>query len=195
MSDDYIQPDFYRFNEDSIHLVKFALKNSLNPKTLLDLCAGSGVVGIEFALQNKNVNYIEFVELQFEFKRYLEQNVMLLNEVEAKIDIISLGEYESSIQFDLILCNPPYYLINEGKISPNLNRAKARSFLIDGWSELVRAIQSSLAPNGKAFVVLKSDEKLKKMVSDTSKEMSVTFVFEEKLMFACFEHKVKLMRP
>jgi tRNA1(Val) A37 N6-methylase TrmN6 len=49
MSDDYSQPDYYRFNSDSITLVNYLLKSMGPTESILDLGAGCGIIGIELA--------------------------------------------------------------------------------------------------------------------------------------------------
>ena len=52
---DYAQPDYYRFSQDSLDLVKFALDNYSFRKQdqVIDICAGCGVVGMELLLKSK----------------------------------------------------------------------------------------------------------------------------------------------
>ena len=49
MKDDYLQPDFYHFNEDSIQLVRFIKENIDNSTehSALEVGAGCGVISCE----------------------------------------------------------------------------------------------------------------------------------------------------
>lgn len=57
--------------------------------------------------------------------------------------------YESSDQFDLIICNPPFYPAQKNK--PELNQA-AHSFQLP-TSEIVKAINKLLSFNGLAYIL------------------------------------------
>ncbi len=103
---------------------------------ILDLCCGSGVLGIEAALRLKTVSQIFFLELQKEFLPHINEN---LNSAElqklSKIEIASVGNTEfNKGQFDYIFCNPPYFNVGEGRVSPDVRRQKCRTFEVDSLS-------------------------------------------------------------
>jgi tRNA1Val (adenine37-N6)-methyltransferase len=155
---DYYQPDFYRFNEDSLSLVYFILKQSLKPSSLLDIGSGSGVIGIELARLLKP-RELGLLELQKDFIPFLEKNRDLFLTDETRVEIVcnSLGAWDSSRAFDLIVCNPPYYLPGHGQQSDDQRRNLCRNFKQDGWQVLITKISQWLAPSGRAFIVIKND--------------------------------------
>jgi tRNA1Val (adenine37-N6)-methyltransferase len=159
MNEDYHQPDFYRFNEDSISLVKWIIGKEYRPQRILDLGAGCGVMGIELA-QALNPELLTLVELQTDFITYLEKNCQLFvpSSTKYSVHINSFSDFSSLCKFDLIVCNPPYYLPERGEVSKDANRAIARTFLRDSWPVLLQTISDSLTDNGKAFIVLKNDK-------------------------------------
>lgn len=165
MNDDYQQPDFYRFNSDSIDLIRWVEKTNLNPQSILDLGAGSGILGIELA-RFFTPQRLVLVELQKEFEVFLKENVQMFlpPSTSAEIFISSFADFQPKQKFDLIVCNPPYYMPGKGEIPQNPNRALARTFLRDNWCDLLKAIEGSLRPQGKAYLVLKSDDKMLDMV-------------------------------
>jgi len=165
MNKDYLQPDFYRFNEDSIKLVHWILNTGPKVQSLVDLGAGSGVIGIELARVLKPKDFI-LVELQNEFKSYLEHNCQefLPSEVIYNIVIKSFKEFTPQKKYDLVVCNPPYYLPGQGEKAKDPNRAIARSFLTDSWRTLIEKISQLLTIEGKGYLVLKPDEKLFQLV-------------------------------
>lgn len=158
---DYSQPDFYRFNEDSLLLIKHVQSKIQNPQSILDLGAGSGILGIELALNSRPMS-LTLVELQEEFKNHLELNVafFLNNAVATDISIASFSDFKSPKKFDLIVCNPPYYLPGHGQPSPNRSRHLARTFVKDSWNELFLCIHRNLAANGTAFLVIKNQPEI-----------------------------------
>jgi tRNA1(Val) A37 N6-methylase TrmN6 len=174
MSEDYSQPDFYRFNEDSTALINWVLGSGLTPSSVLDLGAGSGILGIEVARILKPQT-LTLVEVQDEFQPFLKINTdrFLPSTVTPVIVIKKFSEYSSADKFDLIVCNPPYYLPGKGEVSTNPNRAVARSFMVDSWPVLLAKISEFLASEGKAFIVLKNDESLLKMITQEIKDLNL----------------------
>lgn len=97
------------------------LKNTKNPQ-VLDLCAGSGCIGISIAKDypHSTVTLVEKFDKAF---RYLEQNIKLNDAKNAKAlkgDVLK-GDASDGI-YDLIVSNPPYIPPNEMSIiSPETN--------------------------------------------------------------------------
>lgn len=97
------------------------LKNTKNPQ-VLDLCAGSGCIGISIAKDypHSTVTLVEKFDKAF---RYLEQNIKLNDAKNAKAlkgDVLK-GDGGDGI-YDLIVSNPPYIPPNEMDIiSPETN--------------------------------------------------------------------------
>jgi tRNA1(Val) A37 N6-methylase TrmN6 len=158
MNDDYSQPDFYRFNSDSIELVHEIIGRNRDYSSVLDLGAGCGIIGIEIS-KKKMPSKLVLLELQEEFFPHIIHNckTFLPTQVRYDICINSFYHFESKLKFDLIVCNPPYYLPDKGVISKNPLRAKCRSFIIDSWKILLDKMTYLLDPKGTAFIVLKED--------------------------------------
>lgn len=154
----YSQPDFYKFNSDSVELAKYAaseFKHSKNIK-VLDLCCGCGVVGLEFYKDHHNISRLDFLENQKEFKSHIERNSTSL-ECSSEILLENYHQFITSEKYDLILCNPPYFKSGHGRVSPNMQRQKCRTFKDGDIEGLVSFLSSSLAQNGVAFIVHRED--------------------------------------
>ena len=150
---DYSQPVFYRFNEDSLLLVNEIVKSDLNPQKILDVGAGSGIIGIELALK-LNIPEVHFLELQIDWKPFLETNITeLIPGNKTKIFWSSVSEWKSKEKYDLIVSNPPYYLPQNGKISPDPVRAHCRSFLKDDWEIMLAKCMKRLTDDGSAWFI------------------------------------------
>jgi tRNA1Val (adenine37-N6)-methyltransferase len=165
---DYLQPDFYRFNQDSLKLVEWVFSRIKKANKILDLGAGSGIIGIELA--NKlSAQQLTLVELQNDFLPYLEKNIkfQLKGGTQAEVLISSFGDWPPRRTFDLIVCNPPYYLPGHGQPSEDQRRGIARTFLTDHWEILLSRIEESLTPEGKACLVIKNDERILKLINHT----------------------------
>ena len=182
--DDYSQPDFYRFNQDSIALIDWIIQRKLNPQSILDLGAGSGIIGIELA-RMLNIPELCLVEVQPEYLPHLKINVerFLGSETAVDIQITSFADFKPK-QFDLVVCNPPYYLPGAGQLPLNPNRAKARSFIEDSWEVLMTCFKQSLSPEGEGFIVLKNDDGLFKTIENLARvnQLQLTKNIEGNLM-------------
>lgn len=160
----YHQPDFYRFNEDSIQLVNFAIRYCLQqqrqPREVLDLCSGCGIVGLDFLEKwSHQINKLTFIEANKKFAEYLENNqklsqqhlvgLSMQNIFEKFQNCLPLEEFKNA--FDLILCNPPYYDESDYRFSPNSDNRMARSFQPPFLDELIQFLRTSLKHDGVAL--------------------------------------------
>lgn len=173
MTDDYSQPDFYRFNQDSTALIRWILHQNLRPQSILDLGAGSGIIGIELARELKAAKLC-LVELQQEYLPHLRINAekFLSPETIVVIQISSFSNFAPSM-FDLIVCNPPYYLPGQGELAADRARAIARSFIKDSWKVLLEKISQSLRSEGQAFLVVKQNEQLLQTITSEGKKVNL----------------------
>lgn len=163
---DYSQPDFYRFNEDSLKLVSWVKQKTSRASHLLDLGAGSGIIGIELAniLRPKQLT---LVEVQEDYEPHLRINVgtQLHDTPTAEIVLTSFGNWHPLISYDLIVCNPPYFLPGHGEAYKDHRREKARTFVLDSWPILFKVIENSLSEDGKAFIVIKNNKTILKEIA------------------------------
>ena len=180
---DYHQPDFYRFNQDSIKLVNWVRAKLTRAESILDLGAGSGVIGIELA-KNLNATVLDLLEVQTEYLPFLERNIseQLPVEIKSKIIQSSFGEWKPTKKYDLVVCNPPYYLPGRGEPSKDQRRNVSRSFVMDNWEILLKKMEDSIAPQGRAFIVVKEDPKvISEIKRHTNLDLNVSL--ENKLAF------------
>lgn len=84
-------------------------------KTLLDLCTGSGVIGISVAT-NTDLNEITLVDVSSDALQVARKNVEL-NKVENKCNIVESNMFENlyklNNKYDIIVSNPPYLTKSE----------------------------------------------------------------------------------
>lgn len=152
----YSQPTFYRFNEDSIILSKEVVPFVKDGNFVVDLCCGSGVVGIEMMILSKNDNVeLLFIEKQIDFERHLKTNIecFLPQKIKASIAINSFENICLLHKADLIISNPPYYFKEDGKVSPDMKRANARSWDYKDFERFLNFFEEHLKPFGKGFFV------------------------------------------
>lgn len=165
----YRQPDEYRFSHDSVFLARrvFEMTQTLShrPQRILDLCAGCGVIGIDFLVHLQNAGLplpskIDFLEVQNVYHPYFASNMAQMPNIE-KFEFITLnyGEVFSRpdlrAQYDLILCNPPYFKKEMGVLSDSDFKNRCRFFMDADLQNLFEAVAYLLKPAGTAYVLLK----------------------------------------
>ena len=146
-------PSLYCFTSDAVALANF-VTNARN-KQVVDLCAGSGVIGLLVTHKQKTAKTVE-VELQPYMadmcRRSIEMNGMTdrMQVVCGDVRDIyrSLG-YES---FDIAVCNPPYCKEDCGgvQIAPEIAMSRHEKYLtlrqlMESSSKLIKA--------GEAFIL------------------------------------------
>ena len=123
------------------------LKETSNP-TVLDLCAGSGCLGITVAAEIPDAK-VSLVEKYDEAFRYLEENIKLNNVKAAALkgDIFEKPPFETE-SADLIISNPPYIPESEMKYtSPEVKFEPETALLAkDSGLEFYKAIIKNYTP-------------------------------------------------
>lgn len=159
---DYKQPTFYHFSEDSIQLANYIARNFKKNgyRSIVDLGAGCGILGIESALKLGDINKITFVELQPEYLPFLKENTSFLpNKISLDIKITKFSKYQIEDKFDLVLANPPYFNKGHGRVSSDINKQKCRTFEIDDLSVLLKLMIDLRSDRGLACLVIRNDLK------------------------------------
>lgn len=58
-------------------------------------------------------------------------------------------------KFDLTISNPPYFQPGHGVLSPSKFKNRCRFYLDSSFQSYIRALENSLANNGKAYFLLR----------------------------------------
>ena len=129
------------------------LKNTENP-AVLDLCAGSGCIGITLALEKAGAA-VTLVEKFPEAARYAERNIKRLGVNNAALilgDVLN-GAANDKI-YDLIVSNPPYIPKNEMEtVSPEVHYEPETALLggedgMDFYRAITAEYKKALKPGG-----------------------------------------------
>jgi tRNA1(Val) A37 N6-methylase TrmN6 len=161
----YFQPKEYRFSLDSVFLAQSVAKNLKNHPNIeachfLDLCAGSGVVGLELSIHLGKIQKMDFLEVQNIYADYFNKNLLGIHGVTKKFNFIvqnyaDVFDHKNENKYEYILSNPPYFFKDEGLLSPNEFKNRCRFFLDSDFETLIKAILYLLKPKGEAYILVR----------------------------------------
>ena len=162
--------ELYSFNLDTILLYNFA-KPAQKGK-IVDLCSGNGAIGLTLA--NKTKAQIYLVEIQKKLAE-LSQNSIEDNHLDNQVHLINadlkdIQKYLDHDTIDTIVCNPPYFKVNQNtatKENPVL--ANARHEILADLEDVCYAIKVLLKENSHVFLVYRP-ERLTELLIEMSKQ-------------------------
>lgn len=178
----YQDPEFFCFSLDSVILANYS-NIRLRDDNIIDLGCGNGVIPLILSKRtNKKIIGVEIqkkcFDLAIESVKYnnLDNQIELINS-----DIKDLDEKYNNY-FDLILCNPPYFKIND-KNFLNLSKEKqiARHELTLNLDKLFSVSKKILKNNGNIDIVHRPERLLE--IFDTMRKYNIEpkrikFVYE-----------------
>lgn len=145
----------FSFSLDSVMLANFATIR-LRDKNILDLGTGNGVIPLILSLRTNK--HIDGVEIQ-EYLADMAQKSIELNKLTNQINIynVDMKDYVTSDNienYDLIVCNPPYFKINEKNfLNLSIHKQIARHELEITLSDIFCISKKLLANNGNLAIV------------------------------------------
>lgn len=153
----YQDNGLYKFTSDAIKLAKFCkLKSS---EALLDMCAGSGVVGF-YAYAMHECNKIYFNEIQPQMCKLIEKNIQL-NDLQNRCKVLNKDLNKLTIDdfdkpLDVIVCNPPYFKVN-GKIKESQSLAICRHEIMTNLQQIVSKAGKLIKCGGRFYLIVPAD--------------------------------------
>lgn len=184
----YVQPQEYHFSQESVELAKWAsLKvEKINSLEVLDVGAGCGVIGIELFHQRGAKDFISLIEKQSIFLPFQLENTF---GYEDNFNLINKNFIEHSLKnrFDVILCNPPYFLKERSRASSCDIRNNCRQILELDLFNIFKKVYEVLKDDGHFFFVFRNDE------YKWLKNMDLNFIYKEHALFNNYrlQHWVK----
>lgn len=154
----YQNSSYFSFSLDSIILANYA-NIRLRDKNIVDFCTGNGVIPLIVSQRTKN--NIVGVEIQEKLAELATKSVEY-NKLTDRITIVNedVNDYSSEHlnEFDLVLCNPPYFKV-EDKSSFNESYEKmiARHEITFNLEDLCKCCKKVLKDNGNVYIVHRSD--------------------------------------
>ncbi len=129
------------------------LKGKENP-LILDLCAGTGCIGITLACEKKD-SMVVLLEKYIEAARYTKENISALAPDNATLvmgDVLN-GDFNDR-KYDLIVSNPPYVTADEmNSLQPELSHEPETALLggedgLDFYRAIAKNYKQALTDNG-----------------------------------------------
>ena len=184
------------YGVDAFLLARFSVPRE--NELALDLCAGCGIVSLLWARDGdcRNITALELLPKAAELAR----EGVLLSMIEDHVSVLcaDLRDYKALFSpswFDLIAVNPPFYQVGAGTISPNPERAFARSDQTAALDNICKAASYLLKSNGRLTVCIRPDraEELKTLLQASgitpTRQQYIRHDSEKKPFLVLFEGK------
>ncbi len=174
--------EWFTFSLDAVLLSNFVTLNK-GVKTIVDL--GTGNAPIPLILSTKTNAIIYGVEIQKEIYE-LAIKTIKMNNLENKIKIINsdikevINELERET-FDIVLSNPPYFIVKEAAILNNNDiKTIARHEIFINMEQIIKISRQLLKNNGRLALVYRTErmiEIIKLMTENNIEPKKIRFVY------------------
>jgi len=146
-------PLSYCFTSDSVLLANFA--KAKRTDCVVDLCSGSGIVGILVAHKTK-CKKVVCVEIQEKLALLSQKTINYINKT-SQISVLndtvqSVPNYIENGSVNVVVCNPPYKRIDASMPNKNNEIAIARHELFVNLKEIICVSEKLLKFGGKFYV-------------------------------------------
>ena len=153
----YQNSDFFSFSLDSIILANYS-SIRLRDKKIVDFCTGNGVIPL--ILTKRCKQKIIGIEIQEKLACLAEKSVYY-NHLENRISIIcdDVKNFSNNHlnDFDLVLCNPPYFKLAKGStINESYEKSVARHEILINLEDICACAKKILKDNGILSIVHRS---------------------------------------
>ena len=178
----YQNSNYFAFSLDSIILANY-VNIRLRDRQIVDFCTGNAVVPLILSKRTKAKIY--GVEIQKTLANLAEKSINY-NKLSDQIEVVNEDVKEFSkkniSKFDLVLCNPPYFKINEkSSLNESYEKKIARHEIMINLEEVCDCAKKVLKDNGNLCLVHRSDrlmEILEILRSNNFEPKRIKFVYE-----------------
>lgn len=160
---------YFQFKQFTIHQDKCAMKVSTdaciqgawtpiadNVADVLDVGTGTGLLSLMLTQRNESIQ-IDAIELDTDAAQQASENVKASPWAD-RINIIQgdVTQYAFTKQYDMIVCNPPFF--NNSLLGDNAQRNSVRHTISLSYDALLAVLQKVLKPTGYAVILLPTTE-------------------------------------
>lgn len=161
----YQNNDYFSFSLDSIILANYC-NIRLKDKNIVDFCTGNGVIPL--ILSKRTSAKITGVEIQEKLALLAEKSVSY-NKLSDQIEIVhqDIKDFskENISKYDLVLCNPPYFKLNENSsLNETYEKKIARHEVLINLEEVCDCAKKVLKDNGNFCLVHRSDRLMEALI-------------------------------
>jgi tRNA1Val (adenine37-N6)-methyltransferase len=144
----------YRFSLDAILLAHFAAERPA--ASIIDLGTGSGIVPLILARKEETARIVG-VEVQPGLAD-MARRTIALNGLADRVSIVQddmreLARSFAPSSFDLVVSNPPYYPLDNGRINPDEEKAIARHEIKATVKDIIRVSNYLAASTGSVLII------------------------------------------
>lgn len=156
-------PNWFCFGIDAVLLADFADVREGN--IIMDLGTGNGIIPLLVTAKTK-ASHVDALEIQSDVADMAARSVKL-NNLEDKITVITgdIVNYKTDVQYDVVICNPPYKRAETGLVNPSDKLKIARHEVCCNLHEIVKTASAILKPLGR-FSVIHRPERLVDIISE-----------------------------
>ena len=163
----------YRFSVDAILLAHFA--SLIEASSIIDLGTGSAIIPLVLARKSAAPSIVG-VEVQEQLAA-MARRTIALNGLTDRISILhndlrKVRDYLKPSSFDLVVCNPPYYPVTEGRINPDSEKAIARHEIMATLKDVAAASHYLVKPEGVITIIFPAKRIIDLL--DTLKQTGIT---------------------
>lgn len=176
--------DLYCFSNDAVLLCNFV--KAKKSDTIVDLCSGSGVVGI-LAVAKNNAKKAILVEKQQNLAK-MSQKTIDFNNLNDKIEVLNCDISEApkllgAEKYDVVCSNPPYFLPDKNLLSGKREIDIAK-FEIEMNFDMLCKVSSRLLKFGGKFYFVNDATRLTELIMTLKKydlePKNIEFVFTKR---------------
>lgn len=164
MSNQYFQFKQFRIEQDKCAMkvsTDACIQGAWTPiydhvRYVLDIGTGTGLLSLMLAQRNAQVA-IDAVELDEQAAAQAKENAVA-SPFDERINVIhgDAKEYKAERQYDLIICNPPFF--QNSLLGDNDKRNRARHTLSFSYADLLHICEANLSEIGYASVLMPYSE-------------------------------------
>ncbi len=144
-------PKWFCFGIDAVLLSDFA---EIKPNDeVMDLGTGTGIIPLLLAAKTGAL-HIDGLEIQKDVCHMAQRSVKL-NGLENKIKILhaDLVDYKTSKQYNVVVCNPPYKILDTGLVNTEDKLKISRHEVCCNLQQIVKTASRILKPLGKFCMI------------------------------------------
>lgn len=178
----YQNSNYFAFSLDSIILANY-VNIRLRDKQIVDFCTGNAVIPLILSRRTKAKIY--GIEIQEKLAKLAKKSIEY-NKLNDQIEIVNEDIKDFSkkniSKFDLVLCNPPYFKINEkSSLNESYEKKIARHEITINLQDVCDCAKKVLKDNGNLCLVHRSDrlmEILEVLRKNNLEPKKIKFVYE-----------------